>query len=63
MNAKDKMVAVTKSVKAANATIRRDMGSITLSDRMEMIADAQTKYDLTFAIKELEATLKDLKKY
>jgi hypothetical protein len=63
MKAKEKMVAVTKTVKSATASIRRDMGGITLSDRMEMIADAQIKYELTSAIKELEATLKDLKKF
>lgn len=63
MNAKEKMVTVTRAVKAANSALKREMGAITLSDRMEMLGDAQTKFDLTTAIKELEATIRDLKKY
>ncbi len=63
MKAKEKMVAATKAVKAANVSIQREMAVITLQDRMEMLPDAQTKYDLATAIKELEVTLKQLRKY
>ena len=63
MKAKDKMLSVTKALKLANASLKREMGVITLSDRMEMLSDAQTKYDLAQAIKELEATLKELRKF
>ncbi len=63
MRPKEKMGVVTKAVKAANASIKREMGAITLSDRMELLADAQTKYDLASAIKELDATLKELRKF
>jgi len=63
MNAKEKMLSVTKALKSANASLRREMGTITLFDRMGMLSDAQTKYDLAQAIKELEATLKELRKF
>ena len=63
MKAREKMVAVMKAVKTSNMAIQREMGAITLSDRMEMLADAQTRYDLLTAIKELEATLKALRKF
>ncbi len=63
MKAKEKIAAATKAVLAANVSIRREMGAITLADRMEMIADAQAKYELSSAIKELETTLKELRKF
>lgn len=63
MKAKEKMQSVTKVVKSANASIKREMGMITLSDRMEMLPDAETKHGLASAIKELEVTLKELRKY
>lgn len=63
MKAREKMVAVMNAVKSANTAIRREMGVITLSDRMELLPDAQTRYDLSAAIKELEATLKELRKF
>ncbi|MFL5734870.1 MAG: hypothetical protein ACJ78Q_17070 [Chloroflexia bacterium] len=63
MKAKEKMVAVTTSVKAANAAIVRGMDTITLQDRMELLPDAQTRYELASAIKELQATLKELRKF
>ena len=63
MNAKEKMLSVTKALKSANTSLKREMGAITLSDRMGMLSDAQTKYDLAQAIKELEATLKELRKF
>ena len=63
MTAREKMAAVTSVVKAANAAIMRDMGTITLQDRMELLPDAQTRYELTSAIKELQATLKELRKF
>lgn len=63
MKAREKMVAAMNAVKTSNIAIRREMGAITLSDRMEMLPDAQTRYDLSTAIKELEATLKELRKF
>jgi hypothetical protein len=63
MKAKEKMANVTGVVKAANAAIMRDMGTITLQDRMELLPDAQTRYELASAIKELQATLKELRKF
>jgi hypothetical protein len=62
MKAKEKMLSITKAVKAANSSIKREMSVISLSDRMEMLPDAQTKYELASAIKELEATLKEARK-
>jgi F0F1-type ATP synthase delta subunit len=62
MKAKEKMLSITKAVKAANSSIKREMGVISLSGRMEMLPDAQTKYELASAIKELEATLKEARK-
>lgn len=62
MKAKEKMLSVTKAVKAANGSIKREISAISLSDRMEMLPDAQTKYELATAIKELEATLKAARK-
>jgi len=63
MQAKEKMQSVTGLVKSANSSIRREMNTINLSDRMEMLPDAETKYALASAIKELEITLKELRKY
>jgi hypothetical protein len=63
MTAKEKMATVTSVVKTANAAIVHDMGTITLRDRMELLPDAQTRYELTSAIKELQATLKELRKF
>jgi hypothetical protein len=63
MQAKAKMQSVTKLVQLSNAAIKREMAGITLSDRMEMLPDAQTKHDRATAIKALEATLKELRKY
>jgi len=63
MGAKEKMQSVTRLLTAANISIKREMGTITLSDRMEMLPDAETKHALASAIKELEVTLKELRKY
>ncbi len=57
------MTAAIRAVKSANTTIKREMSAITLQDRMELLPDAQTKHELAVAIKELEATLKELRKY
>jgi len=61
--AKEKMVAATRAVKQANTSIRREMTTITLQDRLELLPDAKTKHNLATAIKELEATLKELRKF
>ncbi len=63
MSAKEKMAAATAAVKAANSSINREMNRITLSDRMELLSDAETRHNMASAIKELEVTLKELKKY
>jgi hypothetical protein len=63
MNSREKMATVTRAVKTANASIMRDMGVITLQDRMELLPDAQARYELASAIKELQATLKELRKF
>lgn len=63
MQAKEKIQSVTRLVKSANSSIKREMSAITLSDRMEMLPDAETKYALASAIRELEVTLKELRKY
>ena len=63
MKAKEKMQSVTRLVKSASSSIRREMTAITLSDRMEMLPDAEIKHALASAIKELEGTLKELRKY
>ena len=57
------MQSITKLVKSATGSIKREMSAITLSDRMEMLPDAETKHALSTAIKELEVTLKELRKY
>jgi hypothetical protein len=62
MKAKEKMLSITKAVKTANGAIKHEMSAISLSDRMEMLPDAQTKYELASAIKELETTLKEARK-
>jgi hypothetical protein len=63
MRAREKMQSVTRLLKSSNTSIRKEMDAITLSDRMEMLPDAETKHALVTAIKELEATLKELRKY
>lgn len=63
MKAKEKMQSVTSLVKSTNNSIKQEMRAITLSDRMEMLPDAETKYALASAIRELEVTLKELRKY
>ena len=63
MTAKDKMTAAIQAVKASNTSIRREMAAITLQDRMALLPDAQTRHALATAIKELEATLKELRKF
>jgi len=62
MSGKEKMLSAVRAVQAANSSIKREMGKITISERMDLLADAETRHALRNAVKDLEATLKELKK-
>ena len=63
MSAKEKMLSAAHAVRDANIAIKREMGKVTLADRMNLLSDADSRQDLRDAIKGLEATLKELKKF
>lgn len=63
MSGKEKMQSAARAVQAANSAIKREMDRITLADRMDLLSDAESRHALRNAIKELEATLKELKKF
>ena len=62
MSGREKMLAAVKAVQAANSAIKREMGKITVAERMDLLSDAESRHSLRNAIRELEATLKELKK-
>ncbi len=63
MSAREKMLTAAQTIRAANITIKSQMERITLADRMILLSDAESRQSLREAIKGLEATLKELKKY
>lgn len=62
MSGREKMLSAVRAVQAANSAIRREMGRITVAERMDLLSDAESRHALRNAIRELEATLKELKK-